>query len=65
MGGDQSECRDCGGSLPSDARFCPRCGLPVGATLDDSLGLGPVLSANVTAVGPVRERSRRLVIMGS
>ena len=42
MGGDQSECRDCGGSLPSDARFCPRCGLALGATLVDPLGLDPV-----------------------
>ena len=65
MGGDQSKCRYCGGPLPLDARFCPRCGLPVGATLDDSLGLGPALSAEVTAVGPVMERSRRLVIMGA
>lgn len=55
---DQPECRDCGRSLSFASRFCPRCGLPV-ESLDSGRGSG----VDVPPVGPITERSRRLIMI--
>ena len=64
MGREESECAGCGGSLPLHARFCPRCGLPVGTTLGGSLELDQVSSVDVTTAGSLVQQSRVVVTVG-